>query len=329
MALLHLLLAWQATSGVKSSSGVKFTEPLRITPDRPACLGASAFPLLRARIDPWDNVVSARIFFRPQGYPYWYSVPMQRGADDFVGLLPKPRPSAQEVVYYVQAEAYRQRVRSLEHTAAVVEEEAECRGRMAPHMETAALVVKVPEGAPPVPPVPPGFEPVGVVGEEAPGRMGRDLLITGGVLAGAAGTAVALNGEDPPLQNPQQQINPELAVLDSVPPPESRLSLAQGAMLSLRVRLRLQQAIHPGQVTVTLYRADEGVTRPCGVLHAFHDGFAQGAVNEVRLSGPLEQARACEPSDRLRLVVTQLGEEFLATGRPGLPDPTLRYFVTP
>src|SRR4029450_8880091 len=142
MALLPLLLALQATSAVKTASGVKFTEPLRITPDRPACLGASAFPVLRARIDPWDSVVSARLFFRPQGYAFWYSVPMQRGADDFVALLPKPRPSAQRILYYVEAEAYGQRVRSLEHTAAVVEEEGECPGAMAPHMETAARVVK-------------------------------------------------------------------------------------------------------------------------------------------------------------------------------------------
>src|SRR4029450_10182285 len=196
MALLPLLLALQATSAVKTASGVKFTEPLRITPDRPACLGASAFPVLRARIDPWDSVVSARLFFRPQGYPYWYSVPMQRGADDFVGLLPKPRPSAQQVVYYVEAEAYKQRARSLEHSAAVVEVDEECPGAVAPHMEAAGLVVRVPPGAPAVPPVPPGFEPVGAAGEEGPGNMGRDLLITGGVLAGAAGTALALGGED-------------------------------------------------------------------------------------------------------------------------------------
>ena len=329
MALLHLLLALQATSAVKTQSGVKFTEPLHITPDRPACLGASAFPVLRARIDPWDNVVSARLFFRPQGYAYWYSVPMQRTAADFVALLPKPRPSAQRIVYYVEAEAYKQRVRSLEHTAAVVEDEGECAGGVAPHMETAALTVRVPKGAPAVPPVPPGFEPVGASGEEGAGHMGRDLLVTGGVLAGAAGTAVALNGEDPPVHTPQENINPELAVLDSTPPPESRLSLAQGAVLSIRLRVLVPQAIHGGQVTVTLFRADEGVGRPCGVLHALHDGFAQGAVNEVRLSGPLEQARPCEPSDRLRLVVTQLGQEFMATGRPGLPDPTLRYFVSP
>ena len=196
-------------------------------------------------------------------------------------------------------------------------------------METAALVVRVPKGAPLAPPVPPGFEPVGAVAEEGPGQARRDLAITGGVLAGAAGTAVVLSGEDPPIHTPQENINPELNVLDSVPPPESRLSLAEGAVLTIRVRVLVPQAIHGGEVSVTLFRADQGVTRPCGVLRVFHDGFAQGAVNEVRLSGPLEQARACEPSDRVRLVVTQLGQEFMATGRPGLPDPTLRYFVSP
>jgi hypothetical protein len=329
MALLHLLLALQATSSVKTQSGVKFAEPLRITSERPACVGARAFPVLRARIDPWDNVVSARLFFRPQGYPHWYSVPMQRTEKDFVGLLPKPRPSAQRILYYVEAEAYKQRVRSLEQTAAVVEEEAECPGELAPHMETAALVVRVPREAPAVPPVPPGFEPVGAAAEEGPGNAGRDLLVTGGVLAGAAGAALALSGEDPAIHTPQENINPELAVLDSVPPPESHLSLAEGAVLTIRVRVLVPQAIHGGEVTVTLFRSDQGAARPCGTLTAFHNGFAQGAINEVRLSGPLQQARACEPSDRLRLVVTQLGQEFMATGRPGLPDATLRYFVSP
>jgi hypothetical protein len=329
MALLHLLLALQATSGVKPPSGVKFAEPLRITPDRPACLGARTFPVLRARIEPWDNVVSARLFFRPVAYPHWYSVPMQRTADDFVALLPKPRPSAQRVAYFVEAEAYKQRLRSLEHTAAVVEDAGECAGEVAPHMESASLVVRVPDDAPPVPPVPPGFEPVGAAGEEGPGNTGRDLLITSAVLAGAAGTAAALKGDDAVIETPQQRINAELSVIDSVPPPESRLSLAQGAVLSLRLRVRLTQAIHAGFVTATLYRFSEGVLRPCGVLRAQHNGFAQGANNDVQLSGPLEQARACEPSDRVRLQVTQLGQEFMSTGAPGLPDATLRYFVSP
>jgi hypothetical protein len=330
LALLHLLLAMQATSGVKPSSGVKFTEPLRITPDRPACLGARAFPVLRARIEPWDNVVSARLFFRPQGYPHWYSVPMQRTADDFVGLIPKPRPSARSVVYFIEAEAYRQRTRSLEQTAAVVEDAADCGGTTAPHMETASLVVRVPTGAPPVPPVPPGFEPVGAVGEEGRGHAGRDSLITVGALAVAGGATLALRGDTPVVRTPPDRlINPELTVLDSVPPPESRISLAEGALLSMRVRVRTHQAVVAGFVTVTLYRADEGILRPCGVLQAPHNGFAQGAVNEVLLGGPLQQARACEPSDRVRLVVTQLGQEFLATGRPGIPDATLRYFVSP
>jgi hypothetical protein len=82
-------------------------------------------------------------------------------------------------------------------------------------------------------------------------------------------------------------------------------------------------------VTVVLYRADEGLARPCGMVSAPHDGFLQGAVNEMHVGGPLQQARTCEPSDRVRIIVTELGREFVATGRPGLPDATLRYFVSP
>ena len=327
--MLHVLLALQATSGIKSASGVKFVEPLRVNPDRPACVSARAFPVLRARIEPWDNVASARLHFRPRGHALWYSVPMQRTIDDFVAVLPKPRPSAQGIVYFVEAAAYKQRARSLEHSALVVEDAAECRGVLAPSMETASIVVAVPEGAPPVPPVPPGFEPVGAVGEEKAAGGARDSLITAGVVAAAAGAAAVLKGDDPVPLTPQLQITPELAVIDTVPPPESRLSLAQGAVLNVRVRLRMHQAVHAGQVTVMLYRADEGPLRPCGTVQIPHDGFAQGAVREMQVGGPLQQARACEPSDRLRVIVSQLGQEFLATGRPGLPDLTLRYFVSP
>lgn len=211
----------------------------------------------------------------------------------------------------------------------VVEDPAECTGKVAEAVDTASITVGVPRGAPPVPPVPPGFEPVGAVGEEKPGSAARDSLIVAGAVAGAAGTAALLRGEQPVPLPPERQISPELTVLDSVPPPESRLSLAQGAVLSMRVRLRLHQAVHGGEVQVVLFRNAEGTLRPCGVLHAQHNGFAQGAVQEVLVSGPLQEARPCEPSDRVRIIVTQLGQEFVSTGRPGIPDQVLRYFVSP
>jgi hypothetical protein len=254
---------------------------------------------------------------------------MQRGKDAFVALLPKPRPSAQRILFFIEAEALRMRARSLEQAVRVVEDPAECTGPVAEAVDTASITVGVPKGAPPVPPVPPGFEPVGAMGEEKPGSGGRDSLITAGVVAAAAGAAAVLRGEEPARVTPEQQISPELTVLDSVPPPESRLSLAQGALLSVRVRLRLHQAIHAGEVQVLLFRNADGALRPCGVLHAQHNGFLQGAVQELMLSGPLQEARPCEPSDRVRIIVTQLGQEFVSTGRPGIPDQVLRYFVSP
>lgn len=322
--MLHLLIALQA------SPGLKFAEPVRINPDRPACVTTRAFPVLQAHIEPADTIASARLFFRPESYALWYEVRMQRGRNGFVALLPKPRPSARRIVYYIDAEgAMHMRARSLEQAVRVVEDPAECTGKVAEAVETATITVGVPKGAPPVPPVPPGFEPVGAVGEDKPGNAARDSLITAGVVAGAAGAAALLRGSEPAPLTPEQQVSPELTVLDSVPPPESHLSLGQGAMLSVRVRLRLHQAIHAGEVQVMLFRNADGAQRPCGVVHAQHNGFAQGALQEVMVSGPLLEARPCDPSDRVRIIVTQLGQEFVSTGRPGIPDQVLRYFVSP
>src|SRR6185503_7504034 len=113
------------------------------------------------------------------------------------------------------------------------------------------------------------------------------------------------------------------------PPPESTLLLSAAPVVSVVVHVRTQQAVQAGTVTVILYRSADGVGLPCGVLRANHDGFAQGAAREVTVTGVLQQARPCAPSDRIRLVVSQLGADFLVTGTPGLADSTLRYFLVP
>lgn len=311
--------------------GVTFAEPLRITPEKTACVLAGAFPVLRASIEPWATVETARLHFRPEAYPLWYSVPMQRTAGGFVARLPKPRPSAQRVRYFVEATAtaYRMRARSLEQSVAVVELADQCAGPVAPAVDSAAIPVQVPKGAPRVPPVPPGFIPAGTVPDEGPGNRTRDALVAAGAGAAALGAVFVVRPPVPEPVNRGPNIAPELSVLASNPPPGSTLSIGTGAPLSLRVRVRVHQAVHPGQVTVTLYRLAEGLLRPCGVLAANHDGFLQGAVNEIEVAGALQQARPCDPSDRVRIVLTQLGSAFLTTGTPGLPDGDLRYFVVP
>jgi hypothetical protein len=333
------LLAWAASSAAQTpdelpppqSQGVKFAEPLRITPEKPACFLAGRFPVVRATIDPWATVESARVHFRPEGYRLWYSVPMHRTSEGFLARLPKPRPSAQRVRYFVEATAtaYRLRTRSLEHTVAVVEQDGQCAGAVAAAVESAAIPVQVPKGAPRVPPVPPGFVPAGTVPDEGPGNGTRDALVAAGAGAAALGAVFVVRPQLPDPVDRGPNIAPELTVLASTPPPGSTLSIGEGAPLSLRVRVRLHQAVHPGQVTVTLYRLAEGFLRPCGILAAAHDGFLQGAVNDIEVAGALQQARPCDPSDRVRIVLTQLGSAFLTTGTPGLPDGDLRYFVVP
>jgi hypothetical protein len=307
---------------------VKAAGPFTITPERPACLVAGAFPVLGAVIEPADTVESARLHFRPEGYRLWYSVPMRRTAERFVAVLPKPRPSAQRIVYFVEATAFKQRARSLELTVPVAEP-GECGGEPAPVVESAAITVSVPKGAPALPPVPPGFVPTGAVAAEGGGSGFGGVALVLGAAGAASGAALASQGTGDPDREPfRQTFTPELALLESSPPPGSTISIGAGVPLSFRVRVRLHQSIQVGQVRVSLYRAAEGFVRTCGVVSVPHNGFVLNAPTEVVVSGPLQQARPCE-ADRLRIVVEDFGREFLATGTPGLPELVLRYSLVP
>ena len=57
---------------------VRLAVPLRIRTSHPACFVAAGFPVIRALIDPADNIYRARVLFRPHGLPLWYAVAMRR-----------------------------------------------------------------------------------------------------------------------------------------------------------------------------------------------------------------------------------------------------------
>jgi hypothetical protein len=309
---------------------VKSVAPFRVLPERPACILAGSFPVIGAAVDPWDSVESARLLFRPESHRLWYSVPMQRAGQRLVGVLPKPRPSAQRVVYYVEVTGHRQRARSVEQTVPVAGDEGDCPGAPAAVVDSAALTVTVPKGAPAMPPVPPGFIPTGAVGAEGGGGGAAAGLIMAGVGGSAAAAAVVMLRQGSHDREPfLQRFTPELVFLGSNPPPESTLSIAGGAPLEVRVRVRVHQAIQVGSVRVILWRAAEGPLRPCAVLAAPHNGFVLNAPTEIVVGGPLLLARPCEPADRIRIVVEDFGREFLVTGTPGLPDVVQRYFLVP
>ena len=319
------------SAGTLTSGNVRNAQPLRIRTARPACFLAAGFPVIRALIEPADSVESARLLFRPLGYEAWYQVAMRRSGEGFLAVLPKPRPSAQRVQYVVEVSGVgRPRARGQELAAPVVEEASQCQGAPAETMESAAIAVRVPKGAPAVPPVPPGFMPVGAVAVEDPARHKGPLpLIIAGGFAGALGGLFALgSGPRATVNAPAEEVN----FLDSVPPPNSRMSLRALPNLAVRVRIRTARAIGPGLVRVTLFQSfgnPIGSDAPCGVLTSPHSGFPANTVQEFLVAGPLQQAIVCQPADRLRVAVEENGVPVIRTGAPGPPDVPARYFIDP
>jgi hypothetical protein len=297
--------------------------PLRIRTSPPACLLAAGFPVIRSLIDPADAVASANLFFRPEAYPLWYEVPMHRRGSGFLAVLPKPRPSAQRVHYYVEATAPgRPRARGPQLSAPVVEDAARCGGAPAEMVESAAVGVRVPRGAPAVPPVPPGFSPVGAAAIEEARTVERlPFIMAGGVAAGMAG-GMAFAGKKPP--GGSAQAGDEIAFLDSNPPPDARISISAGGTFTVRMRVGTRRAIGPGNLRVVLYQT-LGSPTGCAILLSPHGGFPAGTSREVVASGRFLQAQVCQPSDRLHLAVEENGQIVVGTA----PDVPVRYFLDP
>jgi hypothetical protein len=253
---------------------------------------------------------------------------MRRSGEGFLAVLPKPRASARRIHYMVEVLAVgRPRGRGQQLSAPVVEEPSACAGPPAETVESAAVGVKVPKGAPVVPPVPPGFVPVGAVNIEKPsqGDGKTPLYVAGGLTLLAAGIFALPDAETP---QPAEAPSDEIVFLDASPPPDSRLSLRALPALSVRVRVRTQRAIAPGNLRVTLLRGLSGGL-PCAVLLAPHPGFPAGAAQEIQVSGPLQGAMVCQPADRMRLAVEEGDRVAITTGGVRLPDVPARYFIDP
>jgi hypothetical protein len=174
------------------------------------CVVAGRNPRFDASVVPGSQAAQVHLFFRPKGFVGWYSVVMSGTGDAFAGILPRPKKSLDEIEYYMEAT---DRVfgvsRTPEMRAVVVAGPEGCTGRraIAGVSNTASIALRSPAGAPPVPP---GFEAVGVMaaassvstaaGAAAPAAAagGHGTLIAIGAVgaAGAAvGVAVATKGD--------------------------------------------------------------------------------------------------------------------------------------
>lgn len=132
--------------------------------DPPACVLADAFPRLEASLQPAGAAARVRVLFRPEAAALWHGVAAPAEDGRFVALLPRPRLAAQRIHYRFEATGPDAgSVSSPEYAADVVADRAACAGRVAETASAARVLVDVPPGAPAVPPVPAGFDPVGAV----------------------------------------------------------------------------------------------------------------------------------------------------------------------
>jgi hypothetical protein len=189
-SLAALLLLLTATPAV--------TQGIAIQHDPVGCVVAERFPQLEARLAPVDRVGRARLYFRPERSPYWYSVAMKREGDVFRAVMPKPRRGLEGFSYYIEAtDVDFNASRTQEYAPGVEASPAGCEQKLlAAAVSTASVVVEAPAGAPAVPV---GFSASGVVtagtaatAATAAGAAGSGTGVSVGLVAGVVGGAAAV-----------------------------------------------------------------------------------------------------------------------------------------
>lgn len=167
-----------------------------------SCLPNVPYPLVDAVIQPGPDVKVAKVYFRAAQHPNFYAVEMTAALDDFEAILPAPGPGTDQVVYYVEAVSNSlESSRTEEYTADVVEDEDCDTSRFLGKDPKIALVPTVPNS----PAVPPGFQPLGILGVSG-GGLGVGALT--GIVAGGVAGGVLLFDELDDDERPASPVTP-------------------------------------------------------------------------------------------------------------------------
>ena len=184
------------------------------------CMVAGTNPQIEAGISPDDQVQAGRVYFKSVLGDAFFYVEMAPQAGRHVGVLPKPRPDAGPITYYVEGVGrdYAQS-QTPEVRAVVVEKPEDCEGKILAALGPAdpVRVFSVTGGTA----LPPGFSGVssvvaagagaGAAGAGAAAAGGGFLggtagIIVAGAVAVGVGTAVIVStgGSDSPPASPSR-----------------------------------------------------------------------------------------------------------------------------
>ena len=184
------------------------------------CMVAGTNPQIDAGMSPEDQVQAGRVYFKSALGDAFFYVEMAPQAGRHVGVLPKPRPDAGPITYYVEGVGrdYTQS-QTPEERAVVVEKPEDCEGKVLAALGPAdpVRVFSVTGGTA----LPPGFSGVssvvaagagaagaGAAGAAAAGggfRGGTAGFIVAGAVAVGVGTAVIVStggSDNPPPASP-------------------------------------------------------------------------------------------------------------------------------
>lgn len=163
--------------------GRALAQELTVRTDDVECVPEGRFPEITACFEPASKLARARLYFRADRTPHWYFVEMRPRDPCHVGVLPRPKRSAERIVYYVEGLDKSFGVSRSAERSAAVKNRIEC---AAAALDKATVVVGALGGAPLVPA---GFATAGVgASVVAAGVAGAGAVVAGVVGGGGTST---------------------------------------------------------------------------------------------------------------------------------------------
>jgi hypothetical protein len=277
---------------------------LKIRHAGPSCLPTDRYAVITAEGDPAERVADAELQFRVDPAGGWYATRLAPESGRWTGLLPRATRPLPRLEYRIVMRTSRLETVTTDPVTLAVTETgctAEARGSVAD-----AIVVSVPQGAPLVPPVPPGFSPVGVTPVEEKHGSPRKALALGAAAAAAGGLAAFVSTREP-LQGPDPLPTlPRFSYGGTVPATSQPLSVSRTA-LQVTVFLDRLPAF-PFDMSWRYELMASGISGPCVSMSGFLSGVH---VRNVTLQAPLVASGACPSAFTAsggRLVIEAGGE---------------------
>lgn len=300
-------LAGAAAVLALASPGAAGARGLAIEHTPAACAPAERFLRVTATGEPAEAVASAELQFRGSAEGDWYAARMTRADGGWSAYLPRARRGTARVEYRIVMTAADAGTSSTPvHALAVA---GDCAASDTAVEVASPIVVRVPAGAPPVPPVPPGFNPAGVVAAEGPPPGDKWKLATwigGGVAAVAVG-ALASGAADRPEEPPDIS---DFAIAGLRPDPGASLSLQRDRLVVI-VDVAGEPA-EPLTFTWILGLRRRGLFEACVTMTDVASIGAQ-RPQRLELSAPMRPSGFCAftfpiPVDNARLTIVVDGQ---------------------